>query len=432
MRRRLHPAVMLIAMLPGLGLEAHELSEQRWEDPSFGLTFLPPEDVRVLENTTDGARVKFVNQDFDLSLYIEKTGVNTEVQAIKSAASLKLAYPYPDMVELEDAAMRVGDRPGWRIYHVVPHEEHGDFVIGQAFIKIDPTTFAVLQFQCDNKDYERVGTMFQAVLDSVAFIPATEMDRRRTAMLEATEAWKKGIGFDGLRAAMIPEQWFRIVEGDRDIGYMRMTQRESTRLGQDGIEVQIRLRVNEGGVLLDQKRDFFLAENGTTEVWSIRGTRRVAGAEHALPDAVGTRAVESWAETGLAADGLLTVDQKSETGVDRDEWSLRPPDREQQKNFAYLSQIETLLMPRHLPGDVATAYGFYAYYSNTHTISLWTRRVEPLANGAYLVVERPSPEVGERRLTFGPDGRLLRFEAADGRVLLAVTREQIKKLYDIE
>lgn len=432
MRRHLHPAVMLIALLPGLGLEAQDLSEQRWEEPSFGLTFLPPEGARVLENTTDGARVKFIDNDFDLSLYIEKTGLDTEVQEIKSAASLKLAYPYPDMIKLEDGAMRVGDRPGWRIYHVVPHEEHGDFVIGQAFIKIDPTTFAVMQFQCDNKDYERIGAMFQAVLDSVAFIPAFEMDRRRSGMLEATETWRKRIGFDDLRAAMIPEQWFRIVEGDRDIGYMRMTQRESKRLGQNGIEVQIRLRVNEGGVVLDQKRDFFLADNETTEVWSIRGTRRIAGANHALPESVGTRGVESWTETGLADDGMLIVDQKSETGVDRDEWILRPPGRQQQSNFAYLSQIETMLMPRHLPGDVAQAYAFYAYYSNTHTLSLWTRTVEPLDNGAYLVIERPSPEVGQRRLTFGPDGRLLRFEAADGRVLLAVTREQIKQLYEIE
>lgn len=420
-----HSTALLLALLCfTTGAHAQELSDRRWEEPSFGLSFLLPRDVKTLENTTDDARIKFLAKDFDLSLFITKTGVDTEVIGLKTAATAKLAYPYPDMVKIEDAPIRVGDRPAWRLYHAIPHSEQGDFVIGQVFIKIDPTNFAVLQFQCDNQDYDRVAAMFQAVLDSVAFADIAIMKKRRAAMIQETEDWKKDLGFDGLRAGLIPEQWFRIVESEQDIGYIRITQRESQQLGQHGIELQIRLRINEGDVLLDQQRDFFLAEDGTTEIWSIRGTRRIAAANHALPEAVGTRGIESWLETGLASDILLTVDQTSDAAIDRDSW--------QRPDTGYLSQIESILMPRHLAGLPATTFGFYAYYSNTHSLSLWTRELVPLENGAYLVIERPSPEVGQRRLTYDADGRLRRMETADGRVILSITREQIKKLYDIE
>ncbi len=420
--------LLTIALVTPAGAQA--VTDEPWEEPSYGLTLHPPRDARVMENTTDSARIKFIDPDYDVSLFIEETGLAMEIDAVKHAAAAKLAYPYPDMVKVVDEPARIAGRPGWKLYHTVPDEEHGDFVIGQAFIKIDPTHYAVLQFQCDNDDYDRIVAVFEQMLETASFADPAALAERRSRMLSATRQWKQRIGFDALVAALIPEQWFRIVEGDRDIGYARVTQREAEQLEMRGIRVEVRLRITEGALVLDQDRDYFLGEDGSTEVWSVRGTRRVPAPEQKLTEQVESRAVESWAETGLASDGFLTVDQQSDAGVDRDEWDLRV--QGQQDDFTYLSQIETLLMPGLLPGDVGETYAFYAYYSNTHTLSMWTRRVEPLDNGAYAVIERPSPEVGQRRSTYDANGRLLRQETADGRVLLAVTREQIKRLHGIE
>ncbi len=410
----------LLCTLSSLGAEP--LSTQRWEELGFGLSLHPPRDVRIIEHASDGALAKFIGRDYDISVFVQESKIRGTVEDIKTRSIQQLGFAYmSDLVVFKDEPARPLDRPGWKFYAGIIDEEGPNVVLGQVFMQIDPKNFAVIQFQCDEIAYEGVEPIFDAVLKSMQLLNHKQLLARNTEWINAGHSWRHGLTHHQIRSVLIPEQWFRVVRDEQDIGWMRIQQTETIKLELSGIYIEIWSHVRERGETIDADSDYFESFDRSTEVWSSRTTRRPT-----QPNALATpnqgSPTQSRVETGLRSGNILTVSVESAAGVKEHRWEV--------SDKGYQSQVELRLLPSLLPREQSGILGFYAYHPMSETLALRTDQITPLEAGAYLVQHRPSAHAGLRLSTYDAQGHLLRKQMSDGVILIRVSREQVRHLQD--
>ena len=82
-----------------------------------------------------------------------------------------------------------------------------------------------------------------------------------------------------------------------------------------------------------------------------------------------------------------------------------------------------------LPRDEPKTLAFYGFHRETRKLSLRTYRIEPLPGGSYRVFERPTPDQPEHVATYSPTGRLIERRMPDGRVFLATTPQELRRIW---
>ncbi len=433
------------------------LSPQRWSEPAYGLSLAPPAGARTIEATADGAAAKFVMPDgTTFGVYVRKSNQALGLAELPPIAVKQFTFSHSNAVVVKQqnpTELRPAGRASTRVLFAVPDEQaegreddgHG-WIAEQVFMLIDPFTIAMFQVDADADRLANVLPVFEAMVNSVELAPVRELEARRTALIEAGDAWRAGIKRETMKRGLIPEQWFRVVRDNRDVGYMRVRQSaRSDAVGVPGIGVEVRSHVEENGFAFDTFSEFFESDDRETEIWSVKTSRRVLQTS-GQPSSVAAVPVETLVETGVRSDivleqederglrrrtvGLpqrqrvLTVDRALPSGAGRKTWQVPPK--------GYMSQVDLQLLPHVVSGrDRPREMLVYAYNSNTGTLTLRHEQVEPLLDGAYLVRVRPSPEAGEQVSTYDRHGRLLRRQMADGTVLLPATAEQIKAIHGI-
>jgi hypothetical protein len=94
----------------------------------------------------------------------------------------------------------------------------------------------------------------------------------------------------------------------------------------------------------------------------------------------------------------------------------------------YLPQVEAFCLPRLLPHDAASEFGFYWYNAQEGKITFRTDRVTPTLDG-FVITTRLSLRSNELRTTFDKDGTMLKKEIGDGRTLIRSNVRQLQAIW---
>jgi len=396
----------------------------RWREQAYGMSLAPPPGSTQVQQTADGALVKFLTQDpATISVYIRRSHTDLNLPGVKDKALREFGFRYPSAVTLaqDSEPVTVADRRGLGLYLLVPDEKQGDWVFGQVYALIDPTTLAVFQLDCNASDFDAAIKTFLDMIQSVSLANPAELDRVRAQRIEAGRAWLKTIKTEQINSALIPEQWLRITADGKDVGYMRIRQTDEADHVPPGTGVEVQSHLIEDSNTYDTLGKFFEANDRSVEFWTVTTTLRIPQTGPHDPAAPPQPATQNWRQTGLRDGNALEVSQETPSSIKKLPWKIPP--------YPYLSQVNQYVLPALLPHDKPTELAFYGFGQNTRKLSLHTYRIEPLPGGAYRVYERPGPDRAERIATFSPTGRLIQRRMPDGRVYLATTPQELKRIW---
>lgn len=398
------------------------LDDQRWQEQSYGLSVLPPAGARQVEQTASGALVNFVADDYNIEVFIHHDPNRLlDVNELKREAISRFGFAYPSARVLEDERLTINGRPVALLYYRVG-DDAGDWVLGQAMMLIEPQTAALFEFETDAEAFDQTREVFQAVLQSADFADPRLINAQRAEWLDRGHAWLKSLQDEDIAAANPAEQWLRVTENGRDVGYIRLTREEEEVLGEPGVQVTVQSRIFTGPAAFDSLGEFMESHDEQLEIWGIRTTQRSDARTSGGARGERTRPVDSsWRELGRRAGGRITVERELPTRITESDWAVPPT--------AYLSQVDLHSLWPLLPRSEKTTMAFYAYYANTGELALRTVTVEPQPDGGYLVRERPAPNRAEQVSIYDARGRLLERRMADGRVIVPASAQQIRAIW---
>lgn len=415
-------AVSLVA--PGVAAAADpiKLADERWHENAYGLSLRPPADARRVTQPRDGAVVQFVDDPgYSIGLFIRHSENEVNLNTLKQQLALEISYGSREANIIDDREFKIAGRPGTASYFRVKRGDQ-EWVLGHAVVRIDPYTIVQLRLNSSTESYEANRALFEAVIDSVQFTSPAELDRIRSAWIRAGQRWRQGLDRDMLKQAMAAEQWFRVLDGTVDVGYMRFRHSLASELGVPGVRVEVDSRIVIGPASFDTVSFFWEADNGQAELWSIRQARRTLQKGPAASN-VPPPPPQISEETGVRANGRINVRRALPGDVDELEWAV-PPE-------GYLSQVELQLVPSLLPRGDQQDFGFYAYASKEAELGLRSMQVYPAEDGRYVVRERATVNGAEQVSTYDANGRLIRRQFPDGRTIVPATPEEMRAIWDI-
>ncbi|MEZ6189721.1 MAG: hypothetical protein R3C45_00340 [Phycisphaerales bacterium] len=396
----------------------------RWIEHAYGMSLTAPEGSSWFEQTDDGALVKFVTpEQAKISIYIRESEADLTLNGVKNKALSEFVFIYPSVVTLEQdlEPVTVAGREGLGLYVLVPDEKRGSWVFGQVYTLIDPNTVAIYQLDCDATDFEESLKTFRAMIGTVKFEDPAELDRERTLRIDAGRAWLDSLNQEKIKAALTDEQWLRITQGDKDVGYMRIRQTHEDEYVTPGTSITVNSRIVDGDNTYDTEGKFFESDDRQIESWNITTTLRTPQNTATQPHAPPQPAVQNWHQEGFRNAKTIQVSQDSPSNIKQYSWDVPP--------FPYLSQVDLHVLPALLPRDKPTELAFYSFLQNSQKLSLRTFRIEPLPGGSYRVFDRPAPDRVEQVATYSPAGRLIERRMPDGRTYLATTPQELKRIW---
>lgn len=447
--------VMLFAVLRCVAqIHANPLLDNhRWQEYSYGLSILPPLGASVHKRTGDDAVVRLNSKDgYAINLFIKESSVEISLPTVRRQALEQMAGVYPSATVLMDKQQKQGNYQQLSLHFYIPKTKQGAWVTAQVFIQLGPQVFALFQLETPKSAYDLAKPTFNAVIQSLQVTDPRKLLADREKLLDAGHELLSQLKFDQLRNRLIPQQWFRFVEGDRDIGYMRIRQvygklddrkivinkREipmPAYLAGEGCKVQAMVRMQIADTLYDSLNVCYVSAQRDEEVWSIRTTERPQGQRkvakykrnrnNALKLDVEQIPVDlqnSWIETGLASNKKIQLSRRNPSNYKEYEWAIPPK--------AYLSQVDLHLLPLLLKDQSDGTWGFYAYHPNSGKISFRTERMEHKSNGNFVMYTRLTPEdVNEQITEYDPQGKIVQRILAGGRKLISATQRQIEILW---
>ena len=353
---------------------------------------------------------------YSINLYIKKSSTDLAIQSLTPKAIHQLGSVYPSAIILQQNSLHLRGRAGVVIYFKIPDKKRSDWVMGQTFIQLDPRTFVMLKLETDHRHFPEVQKIYEAVVHSVEVQNPKELDQQRAQQIGNGQAWLKQLTPARLHQNIRPEEWLRIVENNRDIGYMCIKNKTDASMGLSGVRVDIQTRLFLGKNIYDSTSNFFASDDGMQEFWSIRTTMRpikpaLAQKTNAPPN------INSWAETGVRSHDKITVSLERPSGIEKFEWQ-QPPQ-------GYLSQIKVHLLDRLLGYQESPTMGFYAYHPNSQKIVYRTTTVQTAPDGTVAIHARPSPEQDEFITYYSPDGQFIKRLLPGGRLILPATKKEL-------
>lgn len=390
-----------------------------------GIDWLGPDDVaRLLKRPARLAIVRMAGTDgwfIDFSCH----SLPSEHDASKfpSNKTLEMATSHPQAAVIAESQFKVADRDCRIVYVHVPQADNRPWVVGMAFVKIDPLTVAMLKLTTLRHRMELDRPLFEAVASSLVFDKPEVIDSKRSAQVDNAKNWRKLLGVDKLHIPTFEERWLRIVTSQGDVGYMRvrMTLGHDPVGGADeqGLRVIMRSRLLAGEQVLDTEQYCYVSNDSHRETWTIKTTARPREGA-----AKGT-ALFNWVETGVR-DGLNLKVSRVDPSGDHS-FVARLPALD-----TYLSQAELFTVPASLPRTGDHQFGFYAWYQGTQSLSYHTFRVEPTKQGHWLIYAQRAPDYLAHIVPFDGQGSYMGTYLPSGRALVPTTQEELKRLWKFE
>lgn len=402
------------------------LSSERWESRGEGLSLRPPLGSQTLQLSGDDAILRIGHPDgYKITLYVKQSKRDLTLDEVVRSAVEQASRTPTTVRKIQDPFnVKLGDLDAKGFSFAAP-DVTPPTVIVQIFAMITPRKVLIVEMNSDPKLYENARPAFDQMLASVQFDDPKTLLEERKKDLDAGQKWLSALTPEVIHKSLIARQWFRMMDGKTDIGYMRIDQRKEHAMNRNGVRIDVQSRLVIGDQAYDTLSNYFTSDDTDpktrTEVWSVRTTARPRSS---VKGSTAPREDASWAETGLLSKGVLSLTRESPQEKKPYEWADLPS--------GYITQVYAQLLPTLLtPADKETM-AFYAYYGNTGKITLRTERVEVAADGSYKVFSRPSPEQKEQITWFDAKGNFVRRDLPGGQVLLPATAEQIITRWQIK
>lgn len=406
-------------LLSGGDLRAEESLSRVWREDSCGISLQLPPDATYKESTVGGMLLRLTGsggeRDYVITISIKHNPEMLSIEEVVNLAINEVAMAQPSAAIVSQEIAPINERDAALIYFRIPdrvneraavlnHIENffrtpdrsrvsattpggpiRPWLFALGTVQINLNTLVHFQMEVDQEYYDTAQTTFEALIRSMQVEDPQKLLEQRMELIANFQKWREQVTPAKLNAACIDEQFFRIVEKNQDIGYMRVQQRRTTEANVTGIRIDVQARVTSGQRAIDTLSHFFLSDDGESEIWSTRVTERPINAKSALAtDARLAHLQElSTVETGVRSGTHIEVTQQSATGIKHYAWE-KPGD-------AYLSQVEVLLLGRLLAATPAEAIGFYAYNPGDSRITFRSERVQR-TNTGLRIFSRPNPE----------------------------------------
>lgn len=446
-----------LAQSADLPADQDPLSPERWQEEKYGISLRPPLDSKLTHETIDDALLTIqgparsstqvylreMKSDAEVGQFLQtdptkpnapptrvtydnRAPVSLDMDSLVDIGLKQVAVARPQSVLLDQQRLQVADRPAAILYfNLPPDEKQRRWVLGHAYLLVNPRTFAMLRLSAAQEDFAAVRPVFEAVVRSLQVQDPAQRDQLRQEQIREGQQWRASITAQQYRQGLIEEQWLRMLDGSKDIGYVQITQKHglNPKTKEPGITVHVRARVVRGNEALDSDSDFFLPDSAQSEVWSSKATRRpLKPAAGPAPAAGFVPPKESSAvETGTRSGDQIILVRQDAVSAKRFEWKTPPQ--------GYLAQAELYLMPQFLPRRTTPIMGFYAYYPNQGTISYRTVKVEAGQDGAYKVTVQPAPNAPEEVSLYDRNGRLIERTLPGGVRLIPTDRAKLVGLW---
>lgn len=455
------------------------LAAQRWQEQAYGVSLRPPLDAKIAQPTGKDAVAQFNGAArYTITVYIKKSDVDlsnqgkldkrfiSPIEKVASMAFGQVGTAYPTAVVLSQSPMPIAGRSGAVAFFRIPDARRGSWVLGQAFMEIDPKTFAMIQLEVPAAQYEAVKPAFDAMLKSIAVESPEQINARRKALMQKAIAWHASVDAARLQAALVPEQLFRIVDGNATIGWMRITEgvangweqpawraaqeaKRASKLGKEpadiklpGVRVDVQARFNFGPRAFDVDSRFFVSNDRTQEIWTAKTTvRPIKPLKNELPRAFQRlkqdkppSAEISMAETGVRDHESIYISFESPTSVQNFHGTtpgFQEKDPNEARKYLYLSQAELYLLGGLLPRQQPMEMGFYAYSSASRTVTFRTERSTPGAGGLLTVASRLSPDQAEQVSNYDARGRMTHRKLPEGWDVVPTTRAELAAMFNV-
>ncbi len=352
--------ICLMTMLAAAAASApaRPLQDRRWQDDAYGISLRAPIDCRF-DMPTEEQQLAVIRDEqgaFRITVAVKQPNRDVPLAKLAESAVQQMALAVPATVLLDEVDRKIDDRPGRVLYFSVPMARGEDVFRGQALVRLDDRMYGVLEIQAHVNHREAARATFQTVLDSVELTDPEVLAKRRGELVERGHEWRKQLTAEDLHEVLIEERWYRLLENDRDIGYMRIRERLAEESQTPGIRIDVQSRTVRGAVTIDSTANYFLSDDDTQEFWSVTTTSRRPG-EYGRGQQTST--VQ---ETGIRTNARIELTVEGPAGREKSAY-VRPL-------TGYLSQVEAWLLPRLLPVKrTSTAYGFYFLVSETQSVS---------------------------------------------------------------
>lgn len=388
------------------------LSSQRWISEGHGLSLRPPLGARVLEQTADDAVARIVGKPpYTITIYLRRSEKEVDLPRVQTLAIEQMAVAQPSAIIQEQRDVMIAGRPGIAIYFRIPMENKPAVAIAQSFVLMDPLTVMMVQLDTAYSDLPAVKGLYEAVLQSIELRDPAVVAKERGEAVKRFTTWMAKMDARQWKAALVSQQWLRLVEGKTDIGYMLIEQKPDTAMEQPGFRIDVKARVQVGPDYYDSLSTFFASEDMTVEMWSVRTTVRPQGRQ-LTPEEEFKR---SWAESGLRSNGSITITRESPEGKKEFKWD---------EPAVYVPQVAIYLMGPMLPREGAEL-GFYAYSPNSGKVGYRTEQVKQTKDG-FEVHSRPAPDLPIQVSAFDPQGKLQRRTLTENRSLIPASPQEVQ------
>jgi hypothetical protein len=354
-------------------------------------------------------------------------------------------------------------------------ESFQPMIMGELIVLVSPTTFISARLRTKVEDFESTKPLFETFISSLKCMSQQQMLEMRKKLIQAGDEVTSTRKLPTSPQIYPGQQWFRIMEGDKDVGYMLITDGIDEQNKQKGVRVKVETRTYRGTIPFVTEGDFFLPHDKNLETWSIRlaedrpgtsapantpglgSTRSTnpAGRSTSPPGSGASRATTpaptpsqapvvgpggkltakstiaapapsalNWTETGTFDNHNknVIVSRRSNAGQDTVEWTAPA--------LGYLSQVQSLLIQRLLPVDKPGVYGFYCYSPQAGNIFFRTERVVPHPTGkGCTIYTRASPEQREIISQYDELGRLTQRDLPNGQSIKLTSPNEIAGIW---
>jgi hypothetical protein len=413
-------AALLLAGPATAELSAGDLlATDRWTNAAHGLSLRPPLGARLVESSVDDAIVRIAGSPpYTITVFVRKSEKEVDLARVEQLAIEQMGLLQPSAVIQAQKELTLAGRPALGIIFRIPVEKKPTIAIAQSFMLLDSTTVVMVQLETEHKNLPVVTPIYDEVVQSIEIRDPAVTAKERAAAVERWKQWFEKFDGKKMHAAMSPPQWLRLLEGDKDVGYMLIEQRDDRVMENPGLRVDVQARVVVGSDYYDSISTFFTSDDLATEVWSIRTTVRPQGKK--LTDK--QEQERSFAETGLRSKGTITITREGPDGKKEFKW---------EEPAMYVPQAALYLIGPMLPRDAAEM-GFYAYYPAAGKIGYRTEKVKTLPKGGFEIRSKPTPDQPEQVSEYDKNGKLVRRALTATRVLVPASPAEVQARWKLK
>ena len=472
------------------------LAESRWKELRYGLTIRQPHNAKRDLDTKQGDAVRWAMPDgtrirlsFARGVYetVNRYGqvvrLPPKVSSLKKqfADELKALVTGQVVNTRTDQVVEVGDLVGIINYFVVKPTKAGTkpFLNGVALLQLDDLSVVVIRMECLPDQIVPAICTFECMVNSIQTQSIKDVNARINGWITNSEKLLATITQQDKLAAMRSDSLYRVIEANKDIGYLRVWQRHQDKAFYKALKAKDKAKGGTGR--LDGVYSFEQPGNAVIIQSHYRGNDAQIDTLFEAVDAVGKRSsywqiktsmgfeknklspmAGTWVETGVR--GVVTLDGKvtdhlmiTREGTpprnmvdyllkrERDpERRLRYPSADKRAlpkgnkiekpilvpRRAYLSIVDAELMPALLPREAKT-YAFGAYDPDVFKLDIRTMRVEPTDDGGKIVYMRPTIDKAPQAMKFDRNNDLVSCAFPDGREVRRTTRQELARVWNV-